>query len=143
MATLASRIGLIDSLLALILPSLANGFLIFLFRQFFSSIPDEFYEAAMMDGGTVIDTLVRIYLPLTKPVMITAGLVLFLVHWQSFFWPLIVIRSPERWVVQLAMATLGLRLGFPGSVITIALPVLLVLPLQRYFRLSWIEGGIR
>jgi len=150
LATLSSRIGLVDSLFALILPSLANGFLIFLFRQFFLGIPNEFYEAGVVDGATIWQALVHIYVPLTKTVMITAGLVLFLAHWNSFFWPMVIIRSSTNWVIQLALAALQSETRLPNwgpvlsaALITIAVPVAIVVSLQRYFRVSLIEGGTK
>ncbi len=65
--------GWIDSDYALIIPGLANGVVIFLFRQFFSQIPRELVEAARMDGAGWLTILWKIYLPLSKPVIISAG----------------------------------------------------------------------
>jgi ABC-type glycerol-3-phosphate transport system permease component len=113
-------------------------------------IPNEFYEAGVVDGASIWQTIAYIYAPLTKTVMITAGLVLFLVHWNSFFWPLVIIRSSSNWVVQLALASLQGETRLPNwgpvlsaALITIAVPVTIVTSLQRYFRVSLIEGGTK
>ena len=83
----------IDTYYALIIPWIATVFSIFLFRQFFKGIPNELYDAALLDGATHSRFLVSVVLPLSKPVLITSALLTFLGTWNAFLWPLIVLNS--------------------------------------------------
>jgi multiple sugar transport system permease protein len=132
-------LGWLDSYAALIAPGLANRICIFLFRQFFALVPSELVEAARMDGAGSLTILIRIYLPLCRPVLISAGLLLFLFQWEAFLWPLIATRSENMRVIQVALAgfeqqyqTLWNEL-FAASVISAVIPLLILLPLQRYY----------
>jgi multiple sugar transport system permease protein len=131
--------GWIDSYYALIIPGLANGVVIFLFRQFFSQIPRELAEAARMDGAGWLRILWNIYLPLSKPVIISAGLLIFLFQWESFLWPLICTRSENLKVIQVALAGFQQRYTtqwnelFAASNVATVIPLFILLPLQRFY----------
>jgi multiple sugar transport system permease protein len=131
--------GWIDSYYALIIPGLANGVVIFLFRQFFSQIPRELAEAARMDGAGWLRILWQIYLPLSKPVIISAGLLIFLFQWESFLWPLICTRSEHLKVIQVALAGFQERYTtlwnelFAASNVATLIPLFVLLPLQRFY----------
>lgn len=131
--------GWIDSYYALIVPGLANGVVIFLFRQFFSQIPRELAEAARMDGAGWMRILWNIYLPLSKPVIISAGLLIFLFQWESFLWPLICTRSEHLKVIQVALAGFQQRYTtqwnelFAASNVATLIPLFILLPLQRFY----------
>jgi multiple sugar transport system permease protein len=131
--------GWIDSYYALIIPGLANGVVIFLFRQFFAQIPRELAEAARMDGAGWLTILWKIYLPLSKPVIISAGLLIFLFQWESFLWPLICTRSEHLKVIQVALAGFQQRYTtlwnelFAASSIATLIPLVILLPLQRFY----------
>jgi len=131
--------GWIDSYYALIIPGLANGVVIFLFRQFFAQIPRELAEAARMDGAGWLTILWKIYLPLSKPVIISAGLLIFLFQWESFLWPLICTRSEHLKVIQVALAGFQQRYTtlwnelFAASSIATLIPLIILLPLQRFY----------
>jgi len=132
-------LGWIDSYYALIIPGLANGVVIFLFRQFFSQIPRELAEAARMDGAGWLRILWQIYLPLSKPVIISAGLLIFLFQWESFLWPLICTRSEHLKVIQVALAGFQERYTtlwnelFAASNVATLIPLFVLLPLQRFY----------
>ncbi len=91
--TVVRSIGWLDTYQGLIGPGVANGMVIFLFRQFFAQIPRELAESARLEGASWLTILFRIYLPLSKPVVISAALLIFLFQWESFLWPLIATRS--------------------------------------------------
>lgn len=148
--TLMQKLQLVDTLAAVILPTLANGFLIFMFRQFFRGIPRELREAAMIDGAGTGRVLWHIYLPLSRPMLVTSSIVLFLAVWQALFLPLVVLRSRDNWVVQLALSSLQGTVQLPswgpvlaGGVITLLIPILLIAPFMRFFKLSMFEGSSR
>lgn len=95
---------LLNTYLALILPTAANGFGIFLLRQFFLTIPVELEQAAMLDGANRWQILSRIMLPLARPAMVTLFLFTFIGEWNDLFKPLIFTTRPELRTVQLALA---------------------------------------
>jgi multiple sugar transport system permease protein len=95
--------GLYDTYPAMILPFLAGAFNIFLLRQAFMRIPNEYWEAAQLDGATGLGFLWRILLPLTVPALFTVALFGFLGRWNALLWPLIVTRSESMRPVQVAM----------------------------------------
>ena len=102
---LMKKLGLIDNLGALILPSLVTPFGVFLLRQFFVSVPREIEEAAWIDGCSRLSTLVQIVLPLAKPALATVAVLTFLSVWNDLTWPLIAINSSEHYTLQLGLAT--------------------------------------
>lgn len=95
---------LINTYGALILPTAANGFGIFLMRQFFLTIPVELEEAAALDGATRWQTLWRVMLPLARPALVTLFLFTFIGEWNDLFKPLVFTTRPELRTVQLALA---------------------------------------
>ena len=96
--------SLINTYWALILPTAANGFGIFLMRQYFASIPIELEEAAMLDGANRWQVLTNVMLPLARPGLITLFLFTFIAEWNDLFKPLVFTTRPELRTVQLALA---------------------------------------
>ena len=92
-----------NTLAALIFPSIVSAFNIFLLRQAFLRVPNEYWEAAQLDGSTGLGFLWRIMLPLTVPALFTVALFGFLSRWNALLWPLIVTRSESMRPVQVAM----------------------------------------
>lgn len=144
------KLNLVDSLIAVLLPSLASGFVVFMFRQFYLGIPKDLREAARVDGAGLMSILWRIYVPLSRPLMVTSAIILFIAQWQAFFLPLVVLRTPSNWVAQLALASLQGTVELPSwgpvlaaGVIMLVLPVILVAPFMRYFKLSLLDGATR
>ena len=103
-------LGWIDTFLPLIVPLWFGGgaFNIFLFRQFFMTIPLELDEAARIDGASNFRIYWGVILPLSKPVLATIAVFAFIHNWNDFFEPLIYLQSPENWTM-----AIGLR-GFQG-----------------------------
>ncbi len=94
---------LINTYAALILPTAANGYGIFLMRQYFTTIPVEMEEAAALDGASRWQILWQIMLPLARPALITLFLFTFIGEWNDLFKPLIFTTRPELRTVQLAL----------------------------------------
>jgi multiple sugar transport system permease protein len=143
------RLGLIDTLGALIVPSLVTPFAVFLLRQFFLSLPRELEEAAWIDGCSRLRVLVRIVLPLSRPALSTVAVLTFLSTWNDLTWPLIAINHDTRYTLQLGLASFrGLHhtqwaAVMAGNMITV-LPVLLAfLGAQKTFIRSISSSGIK
>ena len=88
-----SKIGVLDSTLAISLPYMASAFGIFLLRQTFKSVPKELEEAAAVEGANTLQVLWHVYVPLAKPTYAAYALVSISTHWNNFLWPLIVTNS--------------------------------------------------
>ncbi|MCO5952425.1 MULTISPECIES: carbohydrate ABC transporter permease [Microbacterium] len=141
--------GLSDSYAGLVLPALANGFAIFVLRQFFLGIPSELMDAAEVDGLGTLGTLWRIVLPLSKPALIGAGMMLFLSQWQAYLWPLLIGTSPERQLAPIALANLStmftVDLGqiLAGSFVLSVIPMILLLFFQKQYTQSLSTTGLK
>lgn len=141
--------GWINSYKALILPEVANGMVIFLFRQFFASIPKDFYEAARVDGASWLYIWARIAMPLSWPTIATSSLMLFLTQWDSFFWPVVAASGPDYAVVQVAIArNINFEQNdwgglFASTNLAILLGTVPFLLMQRFYVRSLISGGIK
>lgn len=96
--------ALINTYWSLILPTAANGFGIFLMRQYFVTVPKELEEAAMLDGANRWQILTKVMLPLSRPALITLFLFTFIGEWNDLFKPLVFTTRPELRTVQLALA---------------------------------------
>jgi sn-glycerol 3-phosphate transport system permease protein len=143
-------LGLTDTLTGVGLPYVASAFGIFLLRQTFKSIPKELDDAARLEGASTLQTLLRVYLPLARPVYVAYGLVSVSYHWNNFLWPLIVTNSVET-----RPLTVGLQVfasvdqGIDWSVICAAAlmtsaPLMIAfLIFQRGFIQSFLRAGIR
>jgi multiple sugar transport system permease protein len=99
-----TRLGWVDTYWAQIIPWVASVFNIFLLRQFFSCIPKDLFDAAVLDGCGHLRYLTRIILPLSRPVLITVGLNTFLGSWNALQWPLIVTRSESMRPIQVGLS---------------------------------------
>ena len=133
---------LVNTLSGIIIPSIPSVFAVYLFRQFFLSLPKELEDAAMIDGCTPMTTFLRIALPLAKPAIIVVIILSFVDSWNALTWPLVVSNRETqtlavglaRFNPQMGVATLPSYIG-PGMAAStlMATPVLLVyFLLQRY-----------
>jgi multiple sugar transport system permease protein len=143
------RLGLIDTLGALIVPSLVTPFAVFLLRQFFLSLPRELEEAAWMDGCSRLRVLFLIVLPMSRPALSTVAVLTFLTTWNDLTWPLIAINHDTQYTLQLGLTTFqGLHhtkwsAVMAGNVLTV-LPVLLAfLFAQKSFVQSITSSGLK
>ena len=131
----------INTYQALILPSLASPFGVFLLRQFFLSIPKDLEDAARIDGCGRLKILVSIILPLSRPALATLTIFIFLMSWNNFLWPLIVVTEPNMMTVPVVLAfyaatfqsTMEWGTLMATAFLSSFLPVVLFLFLQKQF----------
>jgi multiple sugar transport system permease protein len=137
--SLSRSLGIVNTYAVLILPDIANGLVIFLFRQFFAGIPRDVYEAARIDGASWWQVYLRITLPIAGPTVAAASLLIFIHQWDAFFWPLIAASSPDLIVVQVAIARnmsvdqTNWGMLFSSCSIALAVALLPFLFLQRFY----------
>ena len=92
---------------AIILPSIATAFLIFFFRQNTKSFPKDTLEAARIDGLSEIGIFFKMYMPMMKTTYAAAAIITFMSSWNNYLWPLLALQSPEKRTVPLIISTLG------------------------------------
>ncbi|GIP37812.1 ABC transporter permease [Paenibacillus sp. J31TS4] len=98
--------GWMDSYQGLIVPFMAGAFGVFLLRQFFLQLPHELFDAARIDGCGHLRNFVAIVLPLSRPALSTLGVYVFLNHWNSYLWPLLITNTPTMRTVQIGVGML-------------------------------------
>jgi ABC-type glycerol-3-phosphate transport system permease component len=144
------KLGMLNTYWALILPFAATGFGTFLIRQYFLSIPQELFDAAVVDGAGHPRILWTICVPMALPAFATFGLLTIMWHWNDFFWPLIVTSSPQMRTLPLGLVVFtnseqgtSWNLLMAAGIFT-ALPiVMLFLVAQRYFVQGIARVGIK
>jgi multiple sugar transport system permease protein len=100
---IANRLGVLNSLLALILPGIVSAFGIFLIRQFAAGIPRDLIEAARLDGAGEWAIFARIIVPLLRPALAALGVFTFLASWNDYLWPLVAINDLDKSTIPLAL----------------------------------------
>ena len=146
------RMHLTDSYFGLILPMVAGGLplAIFIFRAFFLTIPRELEEAAVVDGSTRWGAFRRVVLPISTPAIATVSILQFLGAWNEYFLALILIRSPERRTIPLAVQVFFYSFGRSEwtqvfAALTIgSLPMIIVyILMQRQFIQGLTSGAVK
>ena len=157
-----SELGLIDSLWALILPGCVSTYNMVLLRNFFQSIPEDLYEAASIDGETMLGYMVKILLPLSGAAIATVTLFYAVGYWNDYFKSLIYIRDNQLWPMQTvlrqvlqtsqfntmmyddAAQTLAAETLKDAMIVISVLPILCVYPfVQRYFVKGVMVGSLK
>ncbi|MCL6572046.1 MAG: carbohydrate ABC transporter permease [Bacillus sp. (in: Bacteria)] len=144
-------IGLINTFLGLILPGVVNGYYMFLFRQFFSMLPDELIHAARVDGCSELRIFTQIILPLSKPALATVSIFSFMSRWNALVWPLIVLTDPRKRTLQVGLAIFqGEQLTgaqwnelMAASAIALIPTIIIFLLGQKYFTTGIALTGIK
>ncbi|MFD9902787.1 carbohydrate ABC transporter permease [Streptomyces sp. NPDC059063] len=143
------KFGLIDTLGALIVPSLVTPFAVFLLRQFFLSLPRELEEAAWIDGCSRLRVLWAIVLPLARPALATVAVLTFLTTWNDLTWPLIAINHDTQYTLQLGLTTFQGQhqtrwsAVMAGNVITVVPVLIAFLLAQKAFIRSVTSSGLK
>jgi len=147
---LISSLGLADTLASLILPALPTAFGTFLLRQYFMAMPNDYEEAALIDGANQWQVFYRVYLPMATPGLAILTVLAFNTHWNEFFRPLIFLSTNENFTLPLGVVTLFGYLGTGSVSVVLAgvvlsrIPVLVVYTIgQRYLIEGIAMGGLK
>lgn len=148
MFVLISRLEGVDTYWGLIVPTLANSQAVFLMRQFIRDLPDELFDAAKVDGAGEWRTFWQIVLPLTRPVLATLGIFVFLWHWNDFLWPLVMAQTDDMRTLTVGLATLNTETVpqaqvMAGALVTVIPCLVIFLLLQRHIVASVASTGIK
>ncbi|GLI83391.1 sugar ABC transporter permease [Rossellomorea marisflavi] len=147
--TVIQKVGLYDNLWGLIIPSINTATGIFMFRQFFMTVPDDLLEAARIDGANEGRIFFRLMLPIAKPIIITLAIFSFQWRWNDYIWPLIVISDPNKYTIQVAIRSIvgadniDWVLLLSASVISLLPMVLLYAVFQRYIMDTGASSGLK
>jgi multiple sugar transport system permease protein len=131
--------GWLDSYWGLIMPGVVSAFGIFLIRQYMMSIPDQLLEAAKVDGAGEFRIFWSVVLPLCVPALAANAIFTFQGAWEDFFWPLIILSSPEKITAPVGLALFVVQnrtswtLLFAGSVIATLPMIVVFIVFQRQF----------
>ncbi|WP_110589473.1 carbohydrate ABC transporter permease [Microbacterium suaedae] len=142
-------LGLYNSLLGVIIPTIVTPTGVFMFRQFFVSVPDELLQAARIDGASEYGIFFRIMMPLARPIMLTLAIVSFQWRWNDYILPLIVLGDPQNYTLQIALRSLvgaeniEWSILLSASVLSMIPLVALYLVFQRYITSSNINAGLK
>jgi len=146
-----NKIGWLNTFLPLIVPALfGSAFFIFLFRQFYLSIPKEVEEAARIDGAGYFRIWWSIFLPLSMPVIATVMVFTFVGTYNDFFGPLIYLTDESKWTISVALASFGgsprigpqLHMLTAGTLIAAAPSIIVFLLAQRYYMTGISVAGV-
>ena len=141
--------GLADTYTVIALPFLASAVTIFFFRQYFLGIPKEIVEAGRVDGVSEFGIFFRLVLPISKPAMAAMAILNGMLCWNNFLWPLLVLRSPEKFTLPIGLNTLLTPYGNNYELLIIGaffslIPVLILfLAFQRFFIEGITAGAVK
>lgn len=146
-----ANFGMLDTHAGLIIPLIASATGTFFFRQFFRSVPDELLEAARLDGATAWGFFVDILIPLSRTMIAAILIIMFVVGWNQYLWPLIMTTKEENYTLVIGIKQIyqvlneggelpQFQKAFALTILATLPPVLVVLIFQRWFVKGLVES---
>jgi multiple sugar transport system permease protein len=147
---LFDKLNLLDTYWAFYLPALNYAFGTFLAKSFIDQIPSTLREAAIIDGASELIVFLKIYMPLCLPILATMVILQFLAVWNDLLWPLLALKTPDKYTIQLGLAMFSYNKNVPLPSVIMAATTVSLLPviitylfLQRYIVESIALSGIK
>ncbi|WP_166418553.1 carbohydrate ABC transporter permease [Cochlodiniinecator piscidefendens] len=146
---MSQNFGWLDSYWGIMFPGLMTGFGTFLMKQFFESVPDDFLEAARIDGLNELQIWWTVAMPLVKPALAALAIFVFLGNWTAFLWPLIVTNSPELYTIPVGLSGFGdeadvaWELIMTGAAISTIPTLIVFLIFQRFIIRGVVMAGLK
>jgi multiple sugar transport system permease protein len=129
------------------LPAAANALNVYLLKRFFDQIPEELLEAARIDGASTWTTLVRVVLPISRPILAVVSIFAVVAAWKDFIWPLLVFPDPAKQTLSVALQRFApdtpINLLLAGLVLASLPMVALFLAFQRHILAGLTAGGVK
>lgn len=144
-----NRMGLIDSYLSVIMPSVFRPFAVFMLVQQMRTIPNDFLDAARIDGASVFQMFRRIALPLCVPSLATLSITTFMESWNDYLWPLLMLTDKNKMTLPIALSTLNGQYAteynvlMAGSLISMIPIIIIYILAQKQFKDGMLAGGIK
>ncbi len=139
---LVGNFNLLSTTAAFVLPTVATGFLIFLFRQSARYFPQEIIEASRIDGLGELGIFLRMYVPIMRSTYATAAIITFMGAWNSYLWPLIIMQSPDSRTMPLVLSNLiaGYVTDYGLLMLAVSISVLPTIVIFLLLQNSFAEG---
>lgn len=144
-----NRLGLIDSYASVILPGVFKPFAVFLLVQQMKTIPNDYLDAARIDGAGLFHIYFRVALPLCAPTLATLAVTTFMESWNDYLWPLLMLTDRNKMTLPIALSTLNGQYNteynvlMAGSLISMIPIVVIYIAAQKQFRAGLMAGGIK
>ena len=141
--------GLINTYIGLMIPHFISAFGVFLMREAIAGIPDDYIDAARIDGSSEIGIFFRIILPMVKPSLAALAVIKFLWTWNEFFWPLVITNSEEMKVITLGLASFNTmyyiehNLATAGAMVSVIPIIILYLAFQKWVVKAVVMSGVK
>ncbi len=135
-------LGLVDTYWGIILPQMAAPIAVFIFKQFFDGIPNELEDAARVDGASRLRVYWQIWMPLSRPAIAAVAIFIFVLSWNNFLWPFIVVTNTDMMTIPVGIATVqssyGVRYAdIMASAVLAGLPLVIVF---LFFQRQIVQG---
>ena len=144
-----NRLGLIDSYASVILPSMFKPFAVFLLVQQMKTIPNNYLDAARIDGAGLFHIYFRVALPLCIPTLATLAVTTFMESWNDYLWPLLMLTDRNKMTLPIALSTLNGQYNteynvlMAGSLISMIPIIIIYIAAQKQFKAGLMAGGIK
>lgn len=144
-----NRLGLINTYPSVILPSLFRAFAVFMLVQQMRGIPDDYMEAAELDGASLYRIYRTVILPLSKSSIATLTVTTFMECWNDYLWPLLMLNDKNKMTLTLALNSLNGQYGteynllMAGSLISMIPIIIVYICAQKYFKEGLMAGGVK
>lgn len=142
-------IGLINTFTGLLAPSVFNGFAIFLLRQHMRTIPNDYLDAARIDGASLLQMYRSVVMPMSVTSVATVGVLTLMQAWNDYFWPLIVLTKERMMTLNVALSRLNGQYStdyatlMAGSLLSMVPIILVYAAAQKYFASGIQVGGVK
>ena len=144
-----NNLGLVNNLIAIILPYLFQAFAVFMLRQQMMSIPDTYLDAAAIDGAGLLRSFITVFLPMCRTALVTLAIIISMNAWNDYLMPLVLLTSSENYTLPIILNSLsgqfktGYDLLMAGSLVSIVPLLVVYIVFQRYFASGLQVGGIK
>lgn len=144
-----NRLGFIDSYASVILPSMFKPFAVFLLVQQMRTIPNDYIDAARIDGAGLFQTYRKVALPLCIPTLATLAVTTFMESWNDYLWPLLMLTDRNKMTLPIALSTLNGQYNteynvlMAGSLISMIPIIIIYIAAQKQFKSGLMAGGIK
>ena len=144
-----NRLGLIDSYASVILPSMFKPFAVFLLVQQMKTIPNDYLDAARIDGAGLFHIYFRVALPLCIPTLATLAVTTIMESWNDYLWPLLMLTDRNKMTLPIALSTLNGQYNteynvlMAGSLISMIPIIIIYIAAQKQFKAGLMAGGIK
>lgn len=144
-----NKMGLVDSYASVITPSIFRPFAVFMLVQQMRTIPNDYMDAAKIDGANIFMVFGKVILPLCSSSLATLSITTFMESWNDYLWPLLMLTDKNKMTLPIALSTLNGQYAteynvlMAGSLISMIPIIIIYICAQKYFKNGMMSGGIK